>query len=156
MASRINQSHLIDCRFAAHDKDSNFSDLVFTDISAKHFNTDMPLPPERECYESIMKCRAERHAAWREHPDLQKYTGRFLTKKELAAEAISFRPMTEKFCTFPGGRVTSALQGIMNAFPRIDLEAFFDRFASGKSITLIRLDNHPWNYMFPKEKDTSI
>jgi hypothetical protein len=150
---RLERSDYVDCYYAAHTGRS-FT-LVLEDISATHFTTDWPLPPTLKCCAKAMDCLARLHAYWWENKDLEKIAGRMATKKELVEEAENGRKTIDAFLAFMEDRLSEERKGIILSIVD-NYDSFIDRFASYKCITLIRLDNHFWNFMYPKSDEGTV
>ncbi len=122
--------------------------LLLEDLTVSHFiATEWPLPPSPEQYEAITQAQARFHAAWWGSPQLGVSVGRFVDDWNGVV-----RSLTEQFARFIDR------YGELLSPERRDLyERLFDRAPrllvrqqSGRNLTLVHGDAHPWNFFLPR------
>jgi thiamine kinase-like enzyme len=122
--------------------------LLLEDLTESHFiATEWPLPPSLEECQAIARAQARFHAAWWDSPQLGVFVGRFADDWNAV-----LRSLTEQFARFIDR------YGELLPSERRDLyERLFDRGPrlltrqqSGRNLTLIHGDAHPWNFFLPR------
>jgi thiamine kinase-like enzyme len=122
--------------------------LLLEDLTESHFiATEWPLPPSLGQYEAITQAQARFHAAWWGNPQLGVSVGRFVDDWNGVLQSL-----TEQFARFidrygellPPER-RDLYERLFDRAPRL-----LERQQSGRNLTLVHGDAHPWNFFLPR------
>jgi thiamine kinase-like enzyme len=138
------------CYYAAWDADTRHAVLLLADLSHRHFQRPLPLPPAPAQCQRIAESRARIHAHGWNHPQLGKTIGAPLTPDEAAASLKRLEASYPHFMEYLGDTVLPAQR---SAYERILASSFLQRRAqrllAQQTVTLIHGDAHTNNLMLP-------
>jgi hypothetical protein len=137
----------------AYSRDTGESHLLLEDLSSTHVQTDSALPPTQAEAEQAVDALAEFHAFWWEHPRLGDDIGTRPSGESIQGLIAQAQDRLAGLVDFSGDRLPDArrrtLERVCAAWPPRRLE----RSLAGKGITVVNLDTHPGNFLYPRDPD---
>jgi hypothetical protein len=144
---------IVRCYDAAYQADPAAFHLLLEDLSQTHFQTPWPLPPLQPQCEQAVDCLAELHTHWWEHSRFGQDIGQNWSE---ADERESFRYLEQtlpRFIDFLGDRLSVVRRNLYEKVLPTLLALTLPRLEGRKGLTLVHLDAHVWNFLFPREPD---
>lgn len=161
LAPQMPDSPLAQCYHAAFDPETGKSHLLLQDLSDTHFQPDHTRPPTEQDRQGVVASLAHFHAYVWQHPLL----GTNLVKESQIATSNQEAPcllhtqsettgMFPAFVDFMKERLAEetrrVYEKLLSDWP---FSGWSDRITSGRGITLIHHDAHPWNFLYPLNPD---
>lgn len=141
------------CYDAAFDPVRQQAHVLLKDLSASHKQALGPIPPSNQQCEAMVEALALFHAFWWEHPKLGSGYGEIRGVQNIQTMVESASRRSGQFLRFMGDRYTperqAAIQKICSKWP----EKRYHRYTNGIGITLVHRDAHPYNFLFPKNRE---
>jgi len=142
------------CYFAQYDFETNFYTIVLDNIANTHGNAEWPANYFFEQCCLAIDSLAEIHAAWWDHPDLERIVPK-RTHEDCERIRLRYRQLAKTFFAENDQVIKKEYQDIFfdfeSKYPIVD-----QRFLSYKNISLVHRDAHFWNFMYPKNRVGSV
>jgi hypothetical protein len=150
VGGEMNGPPLIKCYDAVYSPATGESHLLLDDLSETHFQTDQGEAPSCFYSELAIKCLAQFHAYWREHPTLGNDVGRFFDEQWLATFVEDLEKSVPRFLAFLGDELSTERR---QAYQRMlaSSRKIWGRLTQPEGLTLTHGDTHWWNFLYPKD-----
>jgi hypothetical protein len=139
---------IIRCLDVGVSENADSSYLLMEDLTETHFQPDTPQAPSLQYSELAIKCLAEFHAAWWEHPRLGDGVGDYFDRQWLKSFVEDLGRSFERFA----GSVNLAedrcrvYERVLAASPSI-----WGRLTEQHGLTVTNGDTHWWNFLYPND-----
>lgn len=141
---------LVRCYDAAFSSDTCESHLLMADLSESHFQSDPNEPPSRFYSELAVKCLAQFHAFWWEHPMLGNDVGSFFDDAWLETFEGDLNLSITRFLRFAGDDLSITERETYGRM-LVSCRTIWGRLTRPAGLTLTHGDTHWWNFLFPKQ-----
>mgnify|MGYP001550147069 CR=1 FL=1 len=145
------------CHFAMFNEQTGQSLLILDNYSDSHEPiTEWPVSPKTNDCKKAISVLAEIHAKFWNHPELEMSLASPPDNNEKDNETALFLSYFEEFTAFLGDRINQETieiykKAISNYYPLLT-----GSFCENKHKTLCHGDAHIWNFLFPKETESSV
>ncbi|MBN1647303.1 MAG: phosphotransferase [Spirochaetales bacterium] len=154
-------SHLISdsiipaCYFAGHCPETGYYTIVMENLFLTHGVAENPETMDFEQHCHYISCLADLHAAWWDHPGLEKEVGNKRTEEDLNRRTLKMKEISDKFMDKHAALLDPDCIVIFR-----EHEALFPaatvRSLEGKNLSLLHGDPHIWNFMYPKNDSGTV
>ncbi len=139
------------CFDANWDSDTNAWHILLEDLSESHvLATQWPLPPTMAQCETILRARAQFHAAWWDDSRLGVSVGSLPDTDALHRKVQTFAETFTRFADRIGDRLPrerrDLFERLFDAAPSL-----LERYATRRNLTIIQGDSHVWNCFLPRD-----
>ncbi len=150
VASEMQGPPLVRCYDAEYSPYLDRSHVLLEDLSASHFQTEQREHPSRINSELAVKCLAEFHAYWWEHPKLGNKVGKVFDGQWLEAFLRDLETSVTEFLDVLGNQLTIERR---RAFEQMLLSSrtIWGRLTEPRGLTATHGDTHWWNFLFPND-----
>lgn len=152
IAGEMSNPPFISCFDAAYSSESGKSHLLLDDLSETHFQPEPPQPPSTVNCKSAVKCLAQLHAFWWEHPRLGKDVGKLFDENRLTAFVGDVEKNIVGFIDFLGDELSAAQRKIYDRL-LASKHKIWGRLTDAAGLTVTHGDAHWWNFLYPCEMD---
>lgn len=150
IAREMNDSPVIRCFHADYSPEFGNYSLLLDDLSDTHFQPQSPQTPSIMLCESAVKCLAQLHAFWWEHPQLGKEIGKLFDESELNAFVDDVEKNVIGFVDFLGDRLSDKQRKIYDRLIVTKLK-IWERLTDAVGLTVTHGDAHWWNVLYPHD-----
>jgi hypothetical protein len=139
---------LINCFDLAAD--THGSHILMEDLSETHFQTENPDAPAQLYSELGVKCLAEFHAYWWNHPKLGNGIGKVFDQSWLKSFTADLNVSVNRFLDFLGDDLSAVRHDIYKRM-LASSDKIWGRLTDRSGLTITHGDAHWWNFLYPRD-----
>jgi hypothetical protein len=146
----INGPPLVKCYDTGYSSDLSSSYILMEDLSDTHFQPKSPGAPSEICSGFAVKCLAQFHALWWDHPRLGHDIGNVFDQVWLKDFTVGLEDSVRSFTDFLGESLSMERRRIYERMLALS-NTVWGRLTDPAGLTITHGDTHWWNFLYPRD-----